>query len=326
MGEKQSKQPCAEIHNRRKDSFLTESYGTECGGMTTLDTIVVDYVQGRLDRGEINDKTADQLRSRLGGLTTIHHSRGLDGIDTLDRRCIQRWQAAIGQLRPASRRAYLSTIRVFCDWAVTEGYLPANPAAGLKVKEPRRIPRALPSPAVAHLLSVARDRRARLLVQLMVNCGLRCVEVSRLDVDDYNKATATVFIRGKADHERMLPVPEEAADELDSYLAAAGWLTGPIVRAQGVDGGGRLSAQRISQIMTRMMWVSGLKHANYDGVSAHALRHTAGSDVLEQSHDIRAVQEMLGHASISTTQIYLRRADLGRLRTAMGGRHYGSAA
>jgi site-specific recombinase XerD len=71
---------------------------------------------------------------------------------------------------------------------------------------------------------------------------------------------------------------------------------------------------------------AGVKRHAYDGVSGHALRHTAASDVLDECKDLRAVQQMLGHAQLSTTAIYLRRVSAESLRTAMGGRTYGRAA
>ena len=74
------------------------------------------------------------------------------------------------------------------------------------------------------------------------------------------------------------------------------------------------------------MSTAGIKRGAGDGVSAHALRHTAASDVLDRCHDVRTVQAMLGHVSIATTQIYLRRADLSRMREAMAGRDYRPAA
>ena len=68
---------------------------------------------------------------------------------------------------------------------------------------------------------------------------------------------------------------------------------------------------------------AGVKRGNYDGVSGHALRHTAASDVLDRCGDLRQVQQMLGHSSLATTAIYLRRADAGQIRAAMEGRDYG---
>ena len=74
------------------------------------------------------------------------------------------------------------------------------------------------------------------------------------------------------------------------------------------------------------MAAAGLKNRPRDGVSAHALRHTAASDVMDRCHELRTVQAMLGHASIAATEIYLRRANLGQLREAMEGRDYRRAA
>lgn len=86
--------------------------------------------------------------------------------------------------------------------------------------------------------------------------------------------------------------------------------------------GTRLDRHNLSALLTKLMVDAGIKGAGRDGISAHALRHTAASDALDRCHDVRTIQAMLGHSSLATTQIYLRRANLDQMREAMGGRYY----
>lgn len=159
------------------------------------------------------------------------------------------------------------------------------------------------------------------MLWLMVGMGLRCVEVSRADVADFDPAACTLLVRGKAGHERVLPVPVDIAALVVGYLDEVGWQAGPLVRPLSGQHR-RVSEHTLSRRVADIMREALVKRRPHDGVSAHALRHTAASDVLDRCHDVRVVQQMLGHQSLATTQIYLRRASLDQLREAMEGRTY----
>jgi integrase/recombinase XerC len=265
---------------------------------------VATYVEGRAARGESHGSTVKNERMRLAKLVAVCPP-GLP-VGGLDRGLIGRWQESVGQYRPATRRIYLSTVRSFCRWLLAEGLLAADPTAAVaRVKEPRRVPRALSTSAVNRLTLVLPDRRAELIVGLMFHVGLRCVEVARLTVDDYDPVASTVVVVGKNSDERTLPVRAEVARALD------GWFRDR--RAVGV------SAARISRLVSGWMAAAGLKRHPYDGISAHALRHSFASNMLERCHDVRAVQTALGHVNLATTDRYLRPTDLEVLRAAMCG-------
>lgn len=287
--------------------------------MTPLESAVHIYLRGRSRRGEITMTTAEHFRTRLTSLTRCFGDRP---VAELDRHAIEYWQASIGHLAPASRNAYLSAVRTFCEWLALEGQLSTNPCQGLpKVREPRRVPRALPSAAVARLLGVCHSDRDRVMVLTMLGCGLRRGEIANLQVGDYDPFARVMLICGKGGHERAVPVPDETADALDCYLNRVGRRRGPLFRSQRHPHQG-LEPRTVTALISDLMREADVKRAAFDGRSAHALRHTCASDVLERSHDLPAVQQLLGHASLATTQIYLRRADLGRLRDAMAGRKY----
>ena len=272
---------------------------------------VESYVAGRRARGEITAGSARELRSRLGGLVAVAGPGAQ--LEGLDRAMVAAWQETIGAHRPATRRAYLSTVATFCRWAALEGLLGADPTLGAaRVREPRRVTRAMPAASIARLRLVLPDRRAELIVGLMFYMGLRCVEVARLRPGDYDAAAAVMVVTGKNSDQRRLPVPAPVV------TALAGWA------AAGGGGSGRgtligLSANTISKQVSGWMAAAALKAGPYDGVSAHALRHTMASNMLDRCGNVRTVQGALGHVSLATTERYLRCADLDEMRAAMDG-------
>lgn len=283
------------------------------------------WIAQRVSTGELQGRSAEVETSRLRSLTRL---AGQSPPAWLTPNVIQHWQAEIGRHAPASRRMYHSTVRGFCRWLVANGHLATDPTAELrKVREPRRAPRALNGTEVAQVLATCPDPRWRAIAALMVTCGLRCVEVSRLDYRDIDTKKLTVFVRGKFGNERVLPIPLAARVPLFAYLEQRGHAPGPLFQASGSRArpDGRLSPAWISRKVGRIMHDAGV-HEWRDGRSAHALRHTCLSDVLDTCHDVRVVQEIAGHASLSTTQIYLRRANLDRMREAMEGRSYESVS
>jgi site-specific recombinase XerC len=226
----------------------------------------------------------------------------------VDRDMVRAWQASVGSLRPASRRAYLSTVRTFCAWCADSDLMEADPTLRLgRVREPRLVPRALSPGQVARLRLVLPDLRAEVIVGLMAGCGLRCCEVARLEVRDYDADARTVFVVGKADNSRTLPVPSAVAGLVDRFCG--GRSSGPLVG---------LVASSLSRAVSHWMATAGIKRAPRDGISAHALRHSCASNLLDRCGNVRVVQEVLGHVSLATTQRYLRHATLEQVRAAMG--------
>ena len=262
------------------------------------------YVADRQASGEIGARSARQLGWRLGMLTRC--CADVD-IGDLDHGRLREWQRSVGGAEPASRRAYLSTVRVFVAWCLDEGLLEADPTRRLgRVKEPRRDPRALSAAQLARLRLVLPDERARLIVALMAVQGLRCVEVARLDVGDIDGGRRTVTVVGKADNTRTIPLADDVCDQLDHWLG--GRDRGPVVG---------LGPATLSTVVARWFADAGLKSRPYDGRSAHALRHTAASDLYDRCRDVKAVQRFLGHANVATTDRYLRAGDDDVIRAGL---------
>src|SRR5690606_19884393 len=174
-------------------------------------------------------------------------------LDQLGKRAVERWMEQVGHLAPATRRNHLSAVRGFLGRMVDEGLLVENPALRAeRVRQPRSVPRALRSQDVAALYRALPDLRARVIVTLMLEAGLRCVEVSRLDWQDWDPVAETLIVRGKGGHERVLPVTTTLGRVLHDWAGHAGVVAGPVVR-QERRRNERLSPETTSTYVSRWM-------------------------------------------------------------------------
>lgn len=200
----------------------------------------------------------------------------------------------------------LSAIRSFYNYLQREGLARLNPAASVSApKQQRALPDLLDVDQMARLLDIKSDdvlsRRDWAIMELMYSSGLRLSELAALDLNDIDLADQTVRITGKGAKTRIAPIGRFALEALRQWYKSRAELA-----AQGETAiflsrhGKRLSARAIQERMRQWAVKQGLdKH-----VHPHMLRHSFASHLLESSGDLRAVQELLGHADISTTQIY----------------------
>lgn len=288
---------------------------------STLRPHIRSYLRARHLRGEYNQKSLRVVGPRL---RTLDESFGNRPLSQLTRRAIEAWLESLHGLAPNSRAAYLASVRQFTRWLVTEKVIASDPCADVaKVKRARAVPRAQSVAAVAATLRACRDERDRVIIWLMVGMGLRRCEIAWLVWENYDETGRTLLVVGKNGNERLLPVPLRVAAALSAVRVRGN--TGPVVTSKLVPGQA-IQPETVGTIAGRILRDAGVKHAPYDGVAGHALRHTCASDVLDNGADIRTVQQMLGHADLSSTSIYLRRATVGQLRDAMEGRGYEDAA
>lgn len=281
------------------------------------------YVTHRRQLGRINPATARSVRYTLGLFAESYGERPVRQLSRVD---VERWLAQQSHLAPSSRRLHLSRVRTFGRWLVLNDVIRRDPTLGIEdIAQPRRVERGMPHDDIAAVLDLAPDLRARAMLRLMVGCGLRCVEVARLGHGDYDRRDRVLRVVGKGLNEREVPVPAEVAAVLDAYLDAESTSAGPLFRNR-VNPSRGLTAATVSRYTVRWMRAAGVKARAHDGVSAHALRHTAASDVLDRCDDIRVVQAMLGHQAITTTERYVRRPRVEGLREAMEGRKYEAGA
>ena len=203
----------------------------------------------------------------------------------------------------------LSSIRTFYHYLIREGRLRHNPA--LEISAPRteqRLPRTLDTDQVAQLLNVKGTRwhiiRDRAILELFYSSGLRLAELVHADIDSIDWDDASIRVTGKGDKTRILPVGSIAMEALDDWWR----IRGNPPHHELVDEKALFISERGRRISERNVQ-SRVRHwsirQNVPGsVHPHMLRHSFASHLLESSGDLRAVQELLGHADISTTQIY----------------------
>ena len=246
-------------------------------------------------------------------------------VSDLGRRQVRAFSAELGRrgYAPATLARKLSTLRGFTRQLTERGVLAADPAHSLPgPRRRRRLPRVL-SVADVDLLVAATDGtdplalRDRLIVELLYGCGLRSMELVALRLGDVQAAQAQIIVRGKGGKMRMVPLGDEAAAALRRYLERG---RGELERqatfagrtGDAVAGGTRREAQLLLSRSGRGLLTSDIRRlvvkysrlAGIDPASPHMLRHAYATHMLERGADLRAIQELLGHASVSTTQVY----------------------
>jgi integrase/recombinase XerD len=243
------------------------------------------------------------------------------GIDTLDEiteghvlafvAFLREGDADHSPLAPSSAARTVVAVRGFHRFALLEDLASSDPASDVRPPAPpRRLPKALDVKQVESLLAAAgegrtpKELRDRALLELLYGTGARISEAVSLDVDDVNREAGSLRLVGKGGKERVVPVGRYAAEAVDDYLVRARPVLaerGPGVPALFLNSrGGRLSRQSAWTVLR-----SAAERAHITGeVSPHTLRHSFATHLLDGGADVRVVQELLGHASVTTTQIY----------------------
>jgi integrase/recombinase XerD len=212
-------------------------------------------------------------------------------------------------LAASSAARALVAVRGLHKFAVREGLVDNDPAREVRPPQtPRRLPKALPLDDVLRLLETPGDGvgplRDRALLEVLYSTGARISEAVGLDLDDIDTIERTALLDGKGGKQRLVPVGRPALAALDAYLVRA--RPGLAIRGRGTPAvflnqrGGRLSRQSAWQVLKDAAERAGIKR----DVSPHTLRHSFATHLLEGGADVRVVQELLGHASVTTTQIY----------------------
>ena len=207
---------------------------------------------------------------------------------------------------PRSLARILSSWRGFYEWLVRRHESPANPCAGVKApKAAKMLPPSLSPDEAVRLVAIQDDSpmgvRDRALFELAYSSGLRVSELTGLDVDALDARSGEVRVTGKGAKTRIVPVGEHALAALAAYLPVRATLAKPGEKALFVGRSGRrVSVRDVQRRIKRWAAAAGID----TDVHPHMLRHSFASHVLQSSGDLRAVQEMLGHASIASTQVY----------------------
>ena len=262
----------------------------------------------------LSGHTAVAYQRDLEALAAWCDQQGLGNWEDLDHGHVRSFSARshAGGLGPRSIQRRLSAIRSFFKFLQREGLATGNPAVDVKApKVPKRLPRTLDADQMARVLEPVRGTPApgdpRLvtrdlaIMELLYSSGLRLAELVSLDLEALDLADRTVRVTGKGAKVRIVPVGKLAVDAIRRWLAVRGDLVKPDDRAVFVgQNGRRLGARAIQLRLAQVARQQGLPVK----LHPHLFRHSFATHLLESSHDLRGVQEMLGHADISTTQVY----------------------
>ena len=228
-------------------------------------------------------------------------------------------------LSASSAARTVVAVRGFHKFAVRDGLATADPAGGVKPPAPaKRLPKALPLSQIEAILEAAGAAgttlalRDRALLEVLYGTGARISEAVGLDVDDLDLADGTVLLRGKGGKERLVPVGSFAREAVSAYLARArpelvstlrqAQDTASSIRRTSTNAGALFLNARGGRLSRQSAWSVLVKAADRAGVTAdvspHTMRHSFATHLLDGGADVRVVQELLGHASVTTTQVY----------------------
>ena len=211
----------------------------------------------------------------------------------------------------------MAAIRSWCRWLAAKGELDRNPAALVATpKLPQHLPRVPTIEQMNQMVDGAAGEQAeqaawaerdRLILELLYGCGMRNAELVELDLEDVLWAQEAVLLRGKGRKERLVPMGEPVMTAVQAYLpvrsarlAAAGKQSEALLLNARLRGSRRLTTRSVRRIVKQMALAQGLPA----DVHPHTLRHAFGAHLLEEGADLRAIQELLGHERLSTTQRY----------------------
>ena len=273
------------------------------------DAALAAFVRHLASERGLSGHTVAAYGNDVAGLLDHAARLGLDSLDAVDASVLRSWlarQRTAGYARSTLARRS-SAARVFFAFAVRRGLTAVDPAGQLGTpKTERRLPRVLTQREAVTLVTLppADDPvgvRDRAILELLYATGIRVGELCGLDVDDLDRGRRVVRVLGKGAKERTVPYGAPAATALDAWLA-----TGRSRLVGAGSGAALFLGQRGRRIDPRT--VRRLVHAYLSDVGPdlgpHGLRHTAATHLLEGGADLRSVQELLGHATLGTTQIY----------------------
>jgi integrase/recombinase XerC len=295
----------------------------------TLARAIGDFQAYLADERRLSPRSVLAYRTDLARFTDFWHREfgeepaGKTRLTRVDTLAVRSYLAALhrGGLANRSIARHLSTLRTFFRWACREGHLDKSPARGLpSPRVPRSLPRAMTLADTESLLSAGKGdsvpQRERALFELLYAAGLRVSEAAGLDLEDVELSARLLRVTGKGSKERIVPFGEEAEDALRAWLPVRAALRIAASEAGGRGEplfvnrqGGRLTTRSMARLLKKRLLAAGLPR----DISPHALRHTFATHLLQAGADLRAIQELLGHASLSTTQKYTH-LDAARLQ------------
>jgi integrase/recombinase XerD len=293
---------------------VTEA-GSSVGGLARAVRTYLDHLA--VERG-LATNTLVSYRRDLRRYQEFLAAQGINDLDAVTEATVTSFLVSLREggpdhpaLSATSAARTVVAVRGFHKFAVADGLAVADPAAAVKPPSPaKRLPKALPLADVEAILEAAGAAgttlalRDRALLEVLYGTGARISEAVGLDVDDLDVVEGTVLLRGKGGKERLVPVGRYALEAVEAYLVRG--RTELVAAGRGTPAlflnarGGRLSRQSAWSVLVRAAERAGVTR----DVSPHTLRHSFATHLLDGGADVRVVQELLGHASVTTTQVY----------------------
>lgn len=276
---------------------------------TVVGKAVDDFLRHLRERNS-SPHTIKAYTGDLAGFARFAASRGWKQLDHLAIRGFLSQLYEKGLSKTSVARS-LAAVRSLYRWLAQEGIVDQNPAKLVATpKLPKKLPRV---PTIEEMNSVldgqmpetaAAPERDRLMLELLYGCGIRNSELTGINLDDIRLSAEAILIRGKGKKERYVPFGESAKIALASYLPARQAVLANSRKSSNAllinQRGGRLTTRSVGRIIKKIAVARGLS----SDVHPHTLRHAFGTHMLEEGADLRAIQELLGHERLATTQRY----------------------
>jgi len=276
---------------------------------TIVDSAVADFLRHLRER----NASAHTIKAYSGDLEKFSAYAGSRGWKELDHIAIRGFLSQLYEqgLGKTSVARSLAALRSLYRWLAQEGVVEQNPAKLVATpKLPKKLPRV---PTIEEMNSVldgqmpetaAFPERDRLMFELLYGCGIRNSELTGINLDDIRLSAEAILIRGKGKKERYVPFGGSAKSALTAYLPARQAALAAMHKSTPAllinQRGGRLTTRSVGRIIKRIAVAKGLS----PDVHPHTLRHAFGAHMLEEGADLRAIQELLGHERLATTQRY----------------------
>ena len=254
-------------------------------GRQTINEGIDDFISYLIVERNCPDTTIRAYRNDLEQLAKFLGDKPAATVTIADLRA---WLESM-DLAPSTIGRKLATARSYFRFGIREGWTNVNPARELDI--PRRdkiLPRILTEEQVGTILDRVESQRDRAILEVLYAGGLRVSELVGLDVDDVGESHVKVF--GKGGVERICPIGRKAIESLNEYFDERGDHPGPLFLNRF---GNRLSDRAVRILLEK-----------YVGINPHTLRHSYATHLIDHGADVRDVQELLGHRSITSTQIY----------------------
>ncbi len=276
----------------------------------TLQQATAEFEQHLRSERQLSPHTVSNYLRDINKLLLWCGDQGIDQLSQLHSQHIRQLLSQLhhGGIGGRSLQRWLSSLRAFFKYGLKRNWLKIDPSSGIQApKAPKKLPKTLDVDQVSQFVSLRGsswlDCRDHAIIELLYSSGLRLAELVSLNIADLDLKDHSMTVTGKGNKTRKLPIGTHAIEAIESWLQRRS-----DIQASDVDPNALFISQRgrrISprSIQDRMKQIS-LRQGMHGKVHPHMLRHSFASHILESSGDLRAVQELLGHANITTTQIY----------------------